>query len=61
MFFVGIVAAPEGISRLATSIPKDNIMLAALDEGLNEHGYIMPGIGDFGDRYFGYESRAIIS
>lgn len=58
--FIGIVAAPEGVSRLAQQIPKENIILASVDSGLDEHGMIVPGIGDLGDRYFGYEGRAII-
>lgn len=59
-YFAGVVAAPEGIARLAELIPRENIVLAAVDEGLDEHGMIVPGVGDFGDRYFGYVGRAII-
>ena len=51
--FVGIIAAPEGISRLHERHPEVPIYLAAVDERLNEHGYIMPGLGDAGDRQFG--------
>lgn len=54
IYFVGIVAAPEGLARLARHIPQENILLASVDEGLNAHKYIIPGLGDFGDRYFGY-------
>lgn len=61
MYFVGIVAAPKGISRLAELIPKEHIVVAAVDEKLDEFGYIVPGIGDFGDRYFGFIDHAIIS
>lgn len=51
--FVGIIAAPEGIQRLTTAHPDVPIHLAAVDERLNEHGYILPGLGDAGDRQFG--------
>ena len=51
--FVGIIAAPEGISRLHERHPEVPIHLAAIDERLNEHGYILPGLGDAGDRQFG--------
>lgn len=60
IYFVGVVAAPEGLSRLAALIPRENIVLATVDDGLDEHGVIVPGVGDFGDRFFGYSSRAII-
>jgi uracil phosphoribosyltransferase len=51
--FVGIIGAPEGISRLQASHPEVPIHLAAIDERLNERGYILPGLGDAGDRQFG--------
>lgn len=51
--FVGIIAAPEGIQRLVTAHPDVPIHLAAVDERLNERGYILPGLGDAGDRQFG--------
>jgi len=54
MHFVGVVAAPAGVARLAELIPRENILVAAVDKGLDERGMIVPGIGDFGDRYFGY-------
>lgn len=50
---VCVVAAPEGVSRLETSHPGIQIYTAALDEGLNEKRYIVPGLGDFGDRLYG--------
>lgn len=55
IYFVGIIAAPEGISRLARFIPQENITLAAVDTGLDAQKLIIPGLGDFGDRYFGYD------
>lgn len=51
--FIGILAAPEGIARLQGEHPDVNIYAAALDERLNENGYIVPGLGDAGDRIFG--------
>lgn len=50
---VCIVAAPEGISRITQNHPDVSIYTAAIDEHLNEKKYIVPGLGDFGDRYFG--------
>ena len=50
---VCIVGAPEGVRRIETDHPEVDIYLAALDEGLNDQGYIMPGLGDAGDRLFG--------
>jgi uracil phosphoribosyltransferase len=51
--FMCIVAAPEGVERLLAAHPDVQIFTAALDRGLNEHGYILPGLGDAGDRLFG--------
>jgi uracil phosphoribosyltransferase len=51
--FVGLIGAPEGIARLHAAHPDVPIHLAAIDERLNEHGYILPGLGDAGDRQFG--------
>ncbi len=51
--FIGIIAAPEGLRALQHAHPDVNIYCAALDERLNEHGYIVPGLGDAGDRIFG--------
>ncbi len=51
--YLGILAAPEGIQRLHEAHPDVPIHIAAIDEGLNEHGYIMPGLGDAGDRQYG--------
>ena len=50
---VCIVGAPEGLERIRRDHPDVEIFLAALDDGLNEQGYIMPGLGDAGDRLFG--------
>jgi uracil phosphoribosyltransferase len=51
--FVGLIAAPEGIERLSSAHPDVSIHIAAVDERLNEIGYIVPGLGDAGDRLFG--------
>lgn len=51
--FAGILAAPEGVSALQTAHPEVPIFLAALDTHLNDVGYIVPGLGDAGDRQFG--------
>ena len=50
---VSLIAAPEGIDRVHKDHPDVNIYSAALDSHLNEHGYIVPGLGDAGDRLFG--------
>jgi uracil phosphoribosyltransferase len=51
--FVGLIAAPEGIAVVARAHPDVPIHLAAVDDHLNEHGFIVPGLGDAGDRQFG--------
>lgn len=51
--FLGLIAAPEGLAKLRETHPDVDIYVAALDEKLNEHGYIVPGLGDAGDRIFG--------
>jgi uracil phosphoribosyltransferase len=50
---VCVVAAPEGVQRLASDHPDVRVITAGLDQGLNDVGYIVPGLGDFGDRLFG--------
>ena len=51
--FMGIIAAPEGLAALEKAHPDVEIYVAALDDHLNDHGYIVPGLGDAGDRIFG--------
>jgi uracil phosphoribosyltransferase len=51
--FVCLLAAPEGIAKLRGAHPEVGIWTAAIDQKLNEHGYIVPGLGDAGDRMFG--------
>ncbi|OGG24634.1 uracil phosphoribosyltransferase [Candidatus Gottesmanbacteria bacterium RIFCSPLOWO2_01_FULL_43_11b] len=55
MVVICIVAAPEGIERVRKHHPEVPIITAAVDEKLNDKAYIVPGLGDFGDRYFGTE------
>lgn len=50
---VNLIAAPEGIAAVQKAHPDVDIYVAALDEKLNDHGYIVPGLGDAGDRLFG--------
>ena len=51
--FMCIIAAPEGVERMQKDHPDVDIYVGALDEKLNDHGYIVPGLGDAGDRIFG--------
>ena len=51
--FLAIIAAPEGVEKVATAHPDVEVYVSTLDRGLNEKGYIVPGLGDAGDRIFG--------
>jgi len=51
--FLGLIGAPEGVKVLTSQHPDVDIYLAALDSHLDEHAYIVPGLGDAGDRQFG--------
>ncbi|MCM3390276.1 uracil phosphoribosyltransferase [Ureibacillus chungkukjangi] len=51
--FMCLIAAPEGVQAIQETHPDVDIYIAALDEKLNDHGYIVPGLGDAGDRLFG--------
>ena len=53
IIFMCIVSAPQGIEKISADHPDIPIYTAAIDEGLNEHCYILPGLGDAGDRIFG--------
>ena len=55
--FLALVAAPEGARVLTQHHPDIPVYVASLDERLNEHGYIVPGLGDAGDRLFGTKTR----
>jgi uracil phosphoribosyltransferase len=51
--FACLLAAPEGVARMSSAHPDVPIYTAAVDQGLNDHGYILPGLGDAGDRIYG--------
>lgn len=53
IYYVGVIGAPEGFACVTKYIPEDHVILGALDEGLNVKKFIVPGLGDYGDRYFG--------
>jgi uracil phosphoribosyltransferase len=59
--FVCLIAAPEGIETIGKAHPDVRIVTAAIDERLNDHGYIMPGLGDAGDRMFGSATSLPVS
>ena len=48
-----LVASPEGIERVSMLHPEVNLFIAAIDESLNQNGYILPGLGDVGDKIIG--------
>ena len=52
VLLVSLIAAPEGVRRVAAAHPNTRVFVGALDSHLNEKGYIVPGLGDAGDRYF---------
>ena len=56
---MGLVAAPEGIAAVEAAHPDVTIYTASIDERLNEHGYIIPGLGDAGDKIFGTKQKDI--
>jgi len=51
--FITLITVPEALARFCERHPRVRIVTSAIDERLNEHAYMLPGIGDFGDRYFG--------
>ena len=51
--FMALIAAPEGVETVAKAHPDVQVYISTLDRCLNEHGYILPGLGDAGDRLFG--------
>jgi len=53
IIFLCLLAAPEGVARMKDAHPDVRVVTAALDDHLNDHGYIVPGLGDAGDRMFG--------
>ena len=61
MTFISLIAAPEGVQRIHSAHPSVRIVTGALDERLNDHGYIVPGLGDAGDRMFGSTSSVPVA
>lgn len=55
MLFMNLICCPDGLQRVFTDFPQLRIITAAIDEQLDEKSFIVPGLGDFGDRYFGTE------
>jgi uracil phosphoribosyltransferase len=53
ILFINVVSCPEGLRALAEKAPGVRVLTAAVDEGLNEQKFIVPGLGDYGDRYYG--------
>ena len=53
IMFVGVIAAPEGVEVLKKECPNVDVIVAAVDDSLNDSKFIVPGLGDFGDRYYG--------
>lgn len=53
IIFLNVVSCPEGLAAYGSRFPKIRIVTSAIDDSLNDHKYILPGLGDFGDRYFG--------
>lgn len=53
IYFFNVICCPEGVANLHATYPKVTIISAAMDAGLNERAFIVPGLGDYGDRYFG--------
>ena len=51
--FLNMVCCPEGLRALFGEFPAVRVVTAAVDDGLNDEAYILPGLGDMGDRYFG--------
>jgi uracil phosphoribosyltransferase len=53
VIFINLISCPQGIEKVTSSFPGVKIITGYIDDGLNKNKYIVPGIGDFGDRYFG--------
>ena len=56
IIFVNLISVPEGIAAVAERYPTVRMVTSAVDERLNDNAYMVPGIGDFGDRYFGTDA-----
>lgn len=53
IIFINLISCPEGIKRVEKEFPKISLVTGVIDKNLNSNAYILPGLGDFGDRYFG--------
>lgn len=53
IIFVNVLISPEGLDRVMSAYPKMKLVTSSIEQRLNEHAFMIPGIGDFGDRYFG--------
>ncbi len=60
IIFVNLFAVPEGIRNLSARFPEVRIVTSAIDDGLNAQNFIVPGIGDYGDRFYGTEELSKI-
>jgi len=54
---VNLLASPRGLERVGTAHPEVAIVTSSVERGLNENAFMLPGIGDFGDRFFGTDAR----
>ncbi|KAM0494867.1 hypothetical protein ACHAPW_004563 [Verticillium nonalfalfae] len=52
ILFLNLIASPEGVRAFTSKFPKLRVVTAFVDEGLDEKNYIVPGLGDFGDRFY---------
>ena len=52
IIFLNVIACPEGLANLAAAFPAVRVLTAMVDEGMDEEKYIVPGLGDYGDRFF---------
>ena len=52
IFFANMISCPEGLKKMADDFPEIKIISACVDDGLNEEKFIVPGLGDYGDRFF---------
>jgi uracil phosphoribosyltransferase len=59
IIFINLLASPEGLERVTSAYPKIQIVTSSIEKRLNEHAFMVPGIGDFGDRYFGTTDSAV--
>ncbi|KAJ2012493.1 hypothetical protein GGI06_004139, partial [Coemansia sp. S85] len=55
ILFINLICSPEGALAMLEQFPKLQIITAEIDEGMDQQKFILPGLGDFGDRYFGTE------